>query len=242
MREGKRESEQPGHLSAVAAGAKQPHGGQVAAAGHRGDPRERMILRPAAGEEAEQVHQLVGEVVRGQRLRRAAQCRRGDLVGARGAPDAEVDPAGMERLQHAELLGHHQRHVVGQHHSAGADPHGRGRVGDVADQHGRRGTRDAGHVVVLGHPEPPVPEPFGVPGQVNGGVQGLRRGTAVRHRGEVENRQGQGPRAEGQGRIIHDLSQPRAAAHSSAAFAKKALQTTPLPRYRLPAVDGPARA
>ena len=75
-----------------------------------------------AGEEAEQVDQLFGEVVRGERFRRAAQGRRGDLVRARRAPDAEVDPAGMQRLQHAELLGDHQRHMVGQHDVAGPDP------------------------------------------------------------------------------------------------------------------------
>ena len=34
-------------------------------------------------------------------------------------------------------------------------------------------------------------------------------GPAVRHRGQVEHGQGHGPRAEGQRRIIHDLSQPR---------------------------------
>ena len=58
-------------------------------------------------------------------------------------------------------------------------------------------------------------EPFGVPGQVDRGAQGLAGGPAVRHRGEVEHGQGHGPRAEGQGRIVHDLSQPREAAHSS---------------------------
>src|SRR5205823_8856499 len=50
--------------------------------------------------------------------------------------------------------------------------------------------------------------------------QGLRRGSAVRYRGEVENGQGHRPgvpRAEGQGGVVHDLCQPREAAHSSAA-------------------------
>jgi hypothetical protein len=201
--EGERQAEQPGQLGAVAAGAEQPHGGQVALAGHRGEPGVRVVLRPAAGEEAEQVHQLVGEVVGGQRLRRAAQRGRRDLVGAGRAADAEVDPAGVERLQHAELLGDHQRHVVGQHDAAGADPQGGGRVGDVADQHRRRGARDAGHVVVLGHPEPVVPEAFGVLGQVGRGAQRAGGGPAVGHRGQVEHGQGHGASAEGQGRIIH---------------------------------------
>ena len=46
------------------------------------------------------------------------------LVGARRAADAEVDAAGEERLQGAELLGDHQRRVVGQHDAARADADG----------------------------------------------------------------------------------------------------------------------
>ena len=38
------------------------------------------------------------------------------------AADPEVDAPGVQRLEHPELLGDHERHVVGQHHAAGADP------------------------------------------------------------------------------------------------------------------------
>jgi hypothetical protein len=69
--------------------------------------------------------------------------------------------------------------------------------------------------VVLGHPEATEPEPFGVPGQVDGGAQGVTRGPAVRYRRQVKHRQGDGPRAEGQGRIVHDWSEQHEAAHSS---------------------------
>jgi hypothetical protein len=43
-------------------------------------------------------------------------------VAAWRATETEVDPPGVRRLEQAELLRHHQRGVVGQHHAAGPDP------------------------------------------------------------------------------------------------------------------------
>jgi hypothetical protein len=40
---------------------------------------------------------------------------------ARRAAIAEVDPAWVQRRERAELLGHHERRVVGQRHAARAD-------------------------------------------------------------------------------------------------------------------------
>ena len=77
----------------------------------------------------------------------------GDRVAARSATDAEVDPAGMRRLEQRELLGDDQRSVVRQHHSAGADPDPAGGGRDHGDQHRRIGRGDGRHVVVLGHPD-----------------------------------------------------------------------------------------
>lgn len=57
-------------------------------------------------EEADELSEAAGELVGG--LVQAcgpAQGGRGALVGAGGAAQAEVDPAGGERLQGAELLG-----------------------------------------------------------------------------------------------------------------------------------------
>ena len=54
-------------------------------------------------------------------------------VGAGRAAEAEIDPAGKQRLQHLEALGHHQRRVVGQHHAAGTDPDVAGHRGDLPD-------------------------------------------------------------------------------------------------------------
>ena len=47
------------------------------------------------------------ERLRGARI--ATQGLHRDLIGAGGAPETEVDAAGIERLQRAELLGDHQR-------------------------------------------------------------------------------------------------------------------------------------
>ena len=112
------------------------------------------------------------------RCRRAAGSRRSardrELVGAGRAAEAEVDAAGIERLERAELLGDHERRVVRQHDPARADADRRRAGGDVRDHDRGRGAGDAGHVVVLGEPEAPVAEPLGVLGQVER-VRGARR-------------------------------------------------------------------
>ena len=115
VRERERQPEQAGDLGAVAAGAEQPHRRPVP------DGRYREH-RAVAVEVGHQLGELLREVVGAQRVGAAAQRGGGARVGARGAPDAQVDPARVQRLQGAELLGHDQRLVVGQHHAAGADP------------------------------------------------------------------------------------------------------------------------
>ena len=51
-----------------------------------------------------------------------AQRVRGQLVAARRPAEAQVDPAGVQRGQRAELFGDHHRRVVGQHHAARSEP------------------------------------------------------------------------------------------------------------------------
>jgi hypothetical protein len=55
--------------------------------------------------------------VSGSRL----SARSGALVGTGCAAEAQIDAAGIERGQRAELLGDHQRRMVRQHDAAGAD-------------------------------------------------------------------------------------------------------------------------
>jgi hypothetical protein len=59
---------------------------------------------------------------------------RGDLVCSGRAPQAQVDPTGVQLLEHAELLDNGQRRVIGQHHATGADAQPRGSGSDVCDQ------------------------------------------------------------------------------------------------------------
>ena len=117
-----------------------------------------MAGGPFTGEEPEQLTELPGQILVGERVDAAAEGGRGHLVGAGGATDAEVDPARMKRFEGAELFGHDQRLVVGQHHAAGTDPDPLRAGREVGDDHGGSRTGDPGHVVVLGHPVAVVAE------------------------------------------------------------------------------------
>src|SRR3546814_11320085 len=88
-------------------------------------------------------------------------------LGAGRAPEAEVDPARIQLRQGAELLGDHVGRVVRQHDPAGTDPDAAGSAGDMGDDDRGRRTGDAGHVVMLGHPE--APEIGTGPGRGRGG-------------------------------------------------------------------------
>ena len=92
----------------------------------------------------------------------APQRQRRDLIAPRRAAESEIDPPRKERLQRAELLGDHQRRVVGQHDAAGADADRRRAAGHVADDHRRRRAGDGRHVVVLGQPVALVAPALGV--------------------------------------------------------------------------------
>jgi hypothetical protein len=80
---------------------------------------------------------------------------------AQGPTDAEIDPTGLERGEHADLLGDDDRLVVRQHHSAGSHPDPIGGGGDGRHQHGRRARADAGNGVVFGYPEAVVTQSLG---------------------------------------------------------------------------------
>ena len=82
-------------------------------------------------------------------------------IGSRCAPEAEVDATGIERLERSELLGDHERRVVGKHDAPRTHPYGpRLRCDMGYEDAGRRGA-DARHVVVLGVPDSLVAELLG---------------------------------------------------------------------------------
>jgi hypothetical protein len=103
----------------------------------------------------------------------------GHRIGAGGAAEAEVDPAGEEAREHAEGLGDLERAVVREHHAAAADadPLRDGR--DRPDQ--RLGARPGEHrpAVMLGDPVAVVAERVGQPGEVERVLQRLRSGRTL---------------------------------------------------------------
>ncbi len=90
-----------------------------------GTARDGLVRRRPARNSACSSTHVLREAV-GDIAERAAQRPRGALVGAGRAAEAEIDAAGIQRVERAELLGDHQRRVVGQHDAARADPDGPG--------------------------------------------------------------------------------------------------------------------
>ena len=156
--------------------------GWLPGAGDGGDARVACRRRTRAARRAASA----GRRPTRRALRRSAYG--GDLVGAGRAADPEVDAARVQRLEHPELLGDHERLVVRQHHAARADAERGGRARQVGDQHRRRRAGDAGHVVVLGNPVAQVAEPLDVAGEVDRVAQRLADGRSGRDRREIENR------------------------------------------------------
>ena len=95
------------------------------------------------------------------------------LVGARRATKPQIDPSGIKRGQGAELFGDDQRRVIGQHDSARSQADGGSAFADKRQRHRRCSAGDAGHVVMLRHPEAVITKAFGVARKVATVVQRL---------------------------------------------------------------------
>ena len=105
-----------------------------------------------------------------------------------GPPDAEVDAAGVERVEHSEALDDCNRCRLPQLHRCRADTNPVGGGGDLTDQHrGRRaGDRDE---VMFGDPVALVSPLFGVLGEVDRIAQRRCGVAAFADRRQVEDRQ-----------------------------------------------------
>ena len=190
--EGEGQSQRAGRLSAVVAGAEQPDLGSHPLAGRRGDVAVGVVLWiEGLVEEPEQLAERLGEVLDRERVGAPPERGCGDLVGARCAPDPEIDAARMEPYERPELLGDDERRVVRQHHAARPDPDRGGRGGQLGGQHRRRRAGDPGHVVVLGDPVAVISEALDVPHELDGVPQGLAGLGALGDDGEIEDREGQ---------------------------------------------------
>ena len=105
-----------------------------------------------------------------------------------GPPDAEVDAAGVERVEHSEALDDRDRRRLPELHRCRADTNPVGGGGDLTDQHrGRRaGDRDE---VMFGDPVALVSPLFGVLGEVDRIAQRRCGVAAFADRRQVEDRQ-----------------------------------------------------
>ena len=108
---------------------------------------------------------------------------------SRTRAESQVDAPREECVEHAELLDDRQSRLMSCLHRTGADPNGRRRGRDLADQHRRHRARDARREVVLRHPMPSVPGGLDLAGQVDRVAQCLGRGATRGDRGEIEDRQ-----------------------------------------------------
>jgi hypothetical protein len=107
-------------------------------------------------------------------------------VGARRAAEAEVEAAGVQGVQGADLFGDHEGRVVGQFQAAGADADGLGSGGDGSGQDDVGGARHWRHVVVFGEPVALEAQTFGVGGEFDRAVQCVADGVAPADGGEVQ--------------------------------------------------------
>ncbi len=122
----------------------------------------------------------------------ATQCAHRGAIGARGTAQPKIDAPGEERLKGAELLGDHQRSVIGQHDPARADPDALGGRRDVLDDQCRSRGRDVRHVVVLGEPQPGIAQSVCRLRQAGATGDRFRRGFSGTHDGEIQKGQGPG--------------------------------------------------
>lgn len=115
----------------------------------------------------------------------AAQGTHGVEVAAGSATEAEVDAAGIQRCEGAELFCDDEGRVVGQHDASTADADGVGGGGHVADEDGCGGAGEALDGVMLGKPEAAIAPLLGVVREINGAGDGGRGGFAGAHADEV---------------------------------------------------------
>ena len=178
--EGVGQPERGGQLRAERAGAENPHVDVRAGTRRRDDPGLAVVREIAL-----QFHHVLREGI-GVGFQRAAH-RAGDaLIGAGRAAETEVDAAGEQRVERAELLRDRQRRVVGEHDAARTDADRAGRRGDVCDHDRGRGRRDAGHAVMFGDPIALEPDALGVAREVGGVGERLGNGAAFDDGDEIE--------------------------------------------------------
>ncbi len=146
-----------------------------------------MADRHAIFQIAEQFTELLWKIV-GVSLAAVALQREGRrMIGARSAADAEIDAAGKQCAQDAEVLGNLKRAIVRQHNAAASDPHAVRNRTDRRDHDLRTGAGQHGAAVMLRHPVTRKSEFFREAREVERIAQGVGAGGAFRDWGLIEN-------------------------------------------------------
>src|SRR5262245_36169817 len=98
-----------------------------------------MAWREFLVQEAEQLDQLIAEIIGQWRVESLTPQREGFEWRAAGRPThAEIDAPWIERVKHAERLGDFERTVVRQHDAARPHANAHGLRADARDQNLRR--------------------------------------------------------------------------------------------------------
>src|ERR1700740_2197857 len=82
-----------------------------------------------------------------------AESLRRSRIAAGGPAEAQVDPAGEQRFERAELLCNGKRRMIRQHDAPGTNADSRSRICDVTDQNRSCRTGDPSNIVVFREPE-----------------------------------------------------------------------------------------
>ena len=146
-----------------------------------------MAFREGAALEQHQLLEALQEIVVVAGILPAPQGIGGDRIGARRAPEPEIDASGKQRFEHLESLGDHQRRMIGKHDAAGSHPHALGRRCDLPDHDVGSGACDRRQVVMLGNPIAGEAEAVGEPGEVERVAQRNRPGGRGGDRRKVED-------------------------------------------------------
>ncbi len=188
VRVAERQAEVRRERRTVVARSQQPDVGRRSADRLRRHAQARMLVGQRIVQPGHEVAHLVGVVLGVAPVGLAVgQHAHGALVAARRAADAEIDAAGEQRLQHAEILRHLEGAVVRQHHAARADLHMLREAGDARDQHFRRRARQRLAAVMLGQPVAVIAEAIAELGQLERVAHRVGRRAALGDGRLVEN-------------------------------------------------------
>ena len=136
-----------------------------------------------------ELHHVVGKVIRAE-IGAATKGPGCDVIGSWRSTESQVNATRVQGLQGGELLGHHERRVIGEHDAARAHPHRRSGGGQMLNENSGSGTRDGRDRVMLRDPKPVIPETLRFNGEHRRLPESLRRRRTAGDGREVKNGEG----------------------------------------------------